>query len=67
MTRDEKQENPRSELRETHETQVDRPLGDFINLPANRNRLHLQAGYDKKPSQLIKRKVGMSEGNAPGA
>jgi len=45
--------------------QVERPLRDFINLPSDRNRLHLQPGNDAKPSQLVQRKVGMSEGNAP--
>ena len=65
MPRDQKQQDARRELGQPHQAQVERPLRDFVDLPADRDRLHLEAGYDQKTSQLVKRKVRIREGNAP--
>src|SRR5450759_4881236 len=67
MTRNQKEQNARQELGEAHQAQVERTLRDFIDLPADRNRLHLQAGNHEKARQLVERKVGESEGHAPSA
>ena len=67
VTRDQKQQNARQELRQTHQSQVERPLRDFVDLPADRNRLHLQARNNAKARQLVGRKVRKSEGHAPSA
>ncbi len=65
VPRDKKQQDARRELGQAHQAQVERPLGDFVDLPADRDRLHLQSGNDQKTSQLVEGKVRIREGNAP--
>ena len=60
------QQKPRQKLRKTHQTQVQRPLGDLVDLPPHRNRLHLQGDFDQESSQLVNGEVRISERDITG-
>ena len=65
MARDEEQENAWEELGQADEAEIQRPLRDFVDLPADRDRLHLPGEYDEETRQLEKNETGISESDSP--
>jgi hypothetical protein len=66
VARDQEQENAREELGQADEAEIQRPLRDFVDLPADRDRLHLPGKYDEETRQLEKNETGISKSDSPG-
>src|SRR5689334_3739738 len=66
MAAEEKQHEPRQELRETYIAEIEWPLRDVIHLPSHSYRLHLECEHDKEPRRLIQHKIWIGESNATG-
>src|SRR5580658_319316 len=66
VARNEKEKDARQELRQAYESKVERPLGDFINLPAHRDRLHLVGEDNAEARSLEKYKTRILERDAAG-
>ena len=64
MAGNQKQQNARKKLRQPHEPQVERALGDVINLPSHRNRLHFDRGHNEEARNLKQHEVRMRKGDA---
>src|SRR6266403_770025 len=60
----EKEKDSGKKLRETGEAKVQRAPGDFVDLPANRDRLHLGRSDDAEAGQLKMNKAGIAESNS---
>ena len=54
------------ELRQSDQAEVQWPLGDLVNLPADGNRLHLKRGYDAETGDGEIREVRVGERGASG-
>src|SRR5580692_177689 len=67
MAGDEKEEDPGQELCQSHEPEIERPLGDFVDLPADRNRLHLVGEHDREAGRLEKHKTRILKRDAASA
>ena len=59
----EKEQNAGKELREADEAKVQRALGDFVNLPADGDRLHFGGQDDAESRHLIEPKGRIGEGD----
>src|SRR5208282_251266 len=62
----EKEKDTGQELRQANEAEIERPLGDFVDLPAHRNRLHLVGKDDAETCRLEKQKTWILEGGTAG-
>jgi hypothetical protein len=64
MAGDEKKENAREELHEADESQVERALSDFVDLPRDRDGLHLHGNNHARASSLKEQEIWMVESGA---
>jgi len=64
MPRDGEEQNCRQKLCQADVSQVERSLGDFVNLPAHGYRLHFDSGDDQEAGNLEEDESGMSKGGA---
>src|SRR5271157_4702500 len=58
MAGDEEQENTGKKLRQTDETEIERPLRYFVDLPANGDGLHFRGENNTETHQLERTKLG---------
>ena len=58
---DQEEKNARKKLCETHQAEIERTLGDFVNLPAHRHRLHFQRENHAETRYLEEAKVWKAE------
>ena len=61
-----KQKNTWEELRQTHQSKIERTMGQAVDLPRHRNRLHLRGRRHQKPGRHEAAKVGVMERGAGG-
>jgi hypothetical protein len=61
------QQNAREKLGEADVAEIERPLSDFVDLPAHGHRLHFDGDNDEKPRNLEQDERRMSEGGASGS
>jgi hypothetical protein len=66
MSGNEEEKDSGQELRQTHKPEIERALGDLVDLPADRNRLHFRCEDDAKAGRLKKYKAGILERDAAG-
>ena len=66
MSGNREQQNCRQKLRQPDIPQIERPVGDLVNLPAHGHGLHLNRGDNEEPGDLEKHESGMREGGASG-
>ena len=67
MPRYREQQNPRQKLRQPDQSQIQRALGDLVDLPSHCDRLHLYRRHDHETRNLKQREGGMSKGYASGS
>src|SRR6266852_7243803 len=60
-----KQDDAGKKLREADEAEVQRTLGDFVDLPSDGHGLHLRGEDDAESRYLEEDEAGISEGNTP--
>src|SRR5579883_3268115 len=60
-----KQDNAGKELRQPGQAQVERPVRNVVNLPADGNRLHLGAKDDAKSRNLVEAESGELKRRGP--
>ncbi len=65
MPRNQKQQNSRKKLRQSHIPKVQGPVRDGINLPTHRHRLHFQRRDNEKSGHLIKRERRITKCRPP--
>src|SRR5262249_59430830 len=61
-----KEEDDRQKLCQTDEAKIERASRDLVNLPTDRNRLHLQRGDQKKSSDRERCEIGVAERSQAG-
>src|SRR5215813_8183660 len=61
VSRDEKENDAGKELREANKTEVERALGDFVDLPADGDGLHFHGEHDETARRLKNRERGVAE------
>ncbi len=66
VPRHEKKQDAGKELREAHEAEIERTLRDFVDLPADRDRLHFRGKHDAESRDLIEHKSGIGERDTSG-
>ena len=66
VSRHQKQAHTGQELRQADQTQVEGAMGDFVDLPADRHRLHLEPQHDEEAGRLVEREVGIGEHSLTG-
>src|SRR2546423_7931007 len=59
-----KEKNCRKKLGEADEAEIERPVGDLIDLPTDGHGLHLDGGHDQKACDLEQHKRRMRKGGA---
>jgi len=64
MARNKKQNDAGKKLRQTDQPEIERPLGNFIDLPADSNSLHFRGNHNKKTRRLKFQKSGIAESGA---
>ena len=57
---------PGKKLRQAHQAEVERALGDFVDLPADGDGLHLGGEHDEKPRGLKQPVGGIGERDGAG-
>ena len=65
VTGDKEEEDAGEKLREADETEVERALGDFVDLPADGYGLHLGGENDAESRDLVEDKGGIRKDDAP--
>src|ERR1700690_1385830 len=63
---EEKEDEAGRELGETDVSEIERALGDFVDLPADGYGLHLERYHDEEARQRVADEVGMGEGDTAG-
>ena len=63
---EEKQDEARQKLGQPNVSEIDRALGDLVDLPSHGNRLHLQRDDDEEARERVGDEIGIGEGDAPG-
>jgi hypothetical protein len=58
---DEEEQDAGKKLCEADEAEVERSVRDFVDLPADGDRLHLERGHDEEARDLVEREVGIRE------
>jgi hypothetical protein len=64
MPGNEEQTDTGQKLGEANESQVERAMGNRIDLPGDRDRLHLQASHHEPASKKKKRETRVSESDS---
>ena len=57
---------PGSKLGQADVSEIERALGDFVDLPSHGDGLHLQRDDDEEARERVGDEVGMGEGDSPG-
>ena len=63
---EEKQDDAGCKLGQADVSEIERALGDFVNLPSHGNGLHLDRHDDEESGERVGDEVGIGEGDAPG-
>src|SRR6266849_4545582 len=63
---EEKQHEAGQKLGQANVSEIERALGDLVDLPSHGNGLHLERYDDEEARERIRDEVGMSEGYSPG-
>ena len=58
------QQNARQELSKPNVSKIKRPFGNFVDLPAHRDGLHLDRGHNEEARNLKQHKSRMGKGGA---
>jgi hypothetical protein len=66
MSSEKEQANTRKKLRQTHQAEVQRPVGNFVHLPSDRHRLHLGGRGAEQTSTQVVAKICIVESGAGG-
>ncbi len=66
VTGQQKEADAGQELRESHQAKIERPVCQFIDLPANSNRLHFRRDGDDEAGQRIIAKIWIAKGGSRG-
>src|SRR5258708_2857373 len=67
VSRNWEEQNCRQELRQANKAEIERTLGDLVDLPSDGDRLHLDGGNNQEPRDLEENERAMSEGGASGS
>ena len=66
MSGEKKEDEAGSELGQADVSEIERALGDLVDLPADGYGLHLQRDDDEETRERVGDEVGMGEGDSPG-
>jgi hypothetical protein len=61
VSADQEEDYSRKELRQPNQTEIERPLGDVVNLPAHGHRLHLRGRHRQESPELVVAKACVPE------
>jgi hypothetical protein len=63
---EEKQHEAGRKLGQADVSEIERALGDFVDLPSHGDGLHLERHDDEEARERVGDEVGMGEGDSPG-
>lgn len=61
MPSEQEQHKSGQELRQPDVSQVQRAMGDLVDLPSHRHRLHFERDHEKEARERIRNKIGITE------